>query len=119
MELYPGFSLYRGLYELGQYSSDASSTRAHGMTWDDLHDSANGMREVLIIMSIEWLVALLVGYFADQVASSSRRTSCLSGLSNLNKKSSVNKLGQSDGSKVLLQFDKPDVTLEVSPSFGI
>ena len=49
MELYPGFSLYRGIYEFAQYI-----ILERGMRWEDLNDSENGMKEVLIIMSDEW-----------------------------------------------------------------
>ncbi|KAH0942807.1 hypothetical protein HID58_002444 [Brassica napus] len=37
LELYPGFSLYRGLYEFSQYAS-----RGNGMKWQDLSDSGMG-----------------------------------------------------------------------------
>ncbi|KAK4568288.1 hypothetical protein RGQ29_003889 [Quercus rubra] len=57
MELYPGFSLYRGIYEFAQYI-----ILERGMRWEDLNDSENGMKEVLIIMSVEWLVVLFAAY---------------------------------------------------------
>ncbi|CAF2152411.1 unnamed protein product [Brassica rapa] len=62
LELYPGFSLYRGLYEFSQYAS-----RGNGMKWQDLSDS--GMGEVLCIMSIEWFLALIIAFYIDQVFS--------------------------------------------------
>ncbi|CAH2052933.1 unnamed protein product [Thlaspi arvense] len=65
LELYPGFSLYRGLYEFSQYAS-----RGNGMKWEDLSDS--GMGEVLCIMSIEWFLALIVALYVDQVVSSGK-----------------------------------------------
>ncbi|AES91236.2 ABC transporter A family protein [Medicago truncatula] len=40
MELYPGFALYRGLYEFGQSSSFGGS-----MQWQNLSDSDSGMKE--------------------------------------------------------------------------
>ncbi|XP_055830380.1 ABC transporter A family member 7-like [Solanum dulcamara] len=70
MELYPGFSLYRGLYELSQYARGGYMAGTSGMFWEYLSNSNNGMREVLIIMSIEWVVFLLVSYYLDQVISS-------------------------------------------------
>ncbi|KAM3307861.1 ABC transporter A family member 7 isoform X2 [Capsicum chacoense] len=70
MELYPGFSLYRGLYELSQYAAGGYIVGTYGMCWDYLSNSNNGMREVLIIMSIEWVVFLIVSYYLDQVISS-------------------------------------------------
>ncbi|KAF8088887.1 hypothetical protein N665_0527s0007 [Sinapis alba] len=65
LELYPGFSLYRGLYEFSQYAS-----RGNGMKWQDLSDS--GMDEVLCIMSIEWFLALIIAFYIDQVFSSGK-----------------------------------------------
>jgi len=70
MELYPGFSLFRGLYELGQYSFLGDYMGSHGMRWSNLSDSMNGMGEVLIIMAVEWLIVLPVAFCIDQVASS-------------------------------------------------
>ena len=52
MELYLGFSLYWGLYEFVQYSFKVNHMGTDGMQWRDLSDSANGMRDVLIIMFI-------------------------------------------------------------------
>ncbi|KAL2321968.1 hypothetical protein Fmac_026347 [Flemingia macrophylla] len=45
MELYPGFALYRGLYEFGQFSFDASLSENGGMKWQNLSESTNGMKE--------------------------------------------------------------------------
>ncbi|MCD7471870.1 hypothetical protein HAX54_012614 [Datura stramonium] len=70
MELYPGFSLYRGLYELSEYARGGFTVGTYGMYWEYLSNSNNGMREVLIIMSIEWVVFLIVSYYLDQVISS-------------------------------------------------
>ncbi|KAM5570711.1 ABC transporter A family member 10-like [Rosa sericea] len=67
LELYPGFSLYRGLYEFGQYTSEAKITKTGGMGWGNLNDSANGMRDVLTIMPLEWAVLLLLAFYIDQV----------------------------------------------------
>ncbi|KAL4633742.1 hypothetical protein ACB092_04G144200 [Castanea dentata] len=64
MELYPGFSLYRGIYEFAQYI-----ILEGGMRWEDLNDSENGMKEVLIIMFVEWLVVLFAAYGIDIVVS--------------------------------------------------
>ncbi|KAJ0049063.1 hypothetical protein Pint_15240 [Pistacia integerrima] len=67
MELYPGFSLYRGLYEFGQYSFRGHNMGIDGMRWADLADSGNGMREILIIMLIEWLLVLAIAYYIDKI----------------------------------------------------
>ncbi|CAA7022530.1 unnamed protein product [Microthlaspi erraticum] len=66
LELYPGFSLYRVLYEFSQYAS-----RGNGMQWQDLGDS--GMGEVLTIMSIEWFLAIILALYFDQVVSSGKQ----------------------------------------------
>ncbi|CAL5081098.1 unnamed protein product [Urochloa decumbens] len=52
MEIVPGFSLYRGLYELGQYAFSGSSMGVTGMTWRSMKDPLNGMRDVLIIRKV-------------------------------------------------------------------
>lgn len=70
MEIYPGFSLYRGLYEFSQYAINGFSLGIDGMQWKDLNDGANGMKEILIIMFVEWLVILSVAYYLDQVVAS-------------------------------------------------
>lgn len=70
MEIYPGFSLYRGLYEFSQYAINGFSLGIDGMQWKDLNDGANGMKEILIIMFVEWLVVLSVAYYLDQVVAS-------------------------------------------------
>ncbi|XP_074375980.1 LOW QUALITY PROTEIN: ABC transporter A family member 7-like [Apium graveolens] len=70
MEIYPGFSLYRGLYEFSQYAINGVSLGIDGMQWKDLNDGANGMKEILIIMFVEWLLVLSVAYYIDQVVAS-------------------------------------------------
>ena len=61
-----------------------------GMKWENLSDSFNGMKEVLIIMFGEWLLVLPIAYFVDQAMSpgSSVNKSILFCLSNLMNKSS-------------------------------
>ncbi|XP_058195611.1 ABC transporter A family member 7-like [Rhododendron vialii] len=115
MELYPGFSLYRGLYEFSQYAFTGNYMGTHGMRWGDLSDSNNGMRDVLIIMSLEWLVVLFVAYYIDQVISSGR--SPLFFLNNFRKKplsspSLKRDSSERQGSKVSIEMDKPDVAQE-------
>lgn len=70
MELYPAFSLYRGIYEFAQYSLMGSATGTQRMQWRDLSDPENGMRNVCIIMMVEWLVVLFIAYDIDQLISS-------------------------------------------------
>ncbi|KAK9996016.1 hypothetical protein SO802_020702 [Lithocarpus litseifolius] len=114
MELYPGFSLYRGLYEFSQASFTGNYLGTHGMRWGDLSNSVNGMKEVLIIMVVEWLVVIFVAYYIDQVVSSGSGKSPLFFLQKFRKKppSLRNPSLQRQGSKVFVQMEKPDVSQE-------
>nr|POE81563.1 abc transporter a family member 7 [Quercus suber] len=114
MELYPGFSLYRGLYEFSQASFTGNSLGTHGMRWGDLSNSVNGMKEVLIIMVVEWLVVIFAAYYIDQVVSSGSGKSPLFFLQKFRKKppSLRNPSLQRQGSKVFVQMEKPDVSQE-------
>lgn len=116
MELYPGFSLYRGLYEFAQYSFNGNYLGIDGMRWGDLSDSKNGMREVLIIMVVEWLMVLFVAYYVDKIISSGSTKSPLFFLQSFRKKKGssfrVPSL-QKQGSKVFVEMEKPDVIQEV------
>ncbi|XP_027367022.1 ABC transporter A family member 7-like isoform X2 [Abrus precatorius] len=114
MELYPGFALYRGLYEFSQASFNGDASGTHGMRWGDLSDSTNGMKEVLIIIFVEWLLVLFFAYYIDQVLSSGRGKSPLFFLKGFQKKPpSFRKPSiQRQGSKVFVQTEKPDVSQE-------
>lgn len=70
MELYPGFSLYRGLYEFSIYAFQRNLNGRDGMKWKDFNDSA--MYEVFNIIIIEWLVALIAAYYIDRVSLSTK-----------------------------------------------
>lgn len=115
MELYPGFSLYRGLYEFAQYAQLDG-----GMRWEDLNDSENGMKEVLIIMFVDWLVVLFVAYGIERVVSPGsgvrRRKS-----QNSQKKPLLSFWKpslQSKDSTLNVQMDKADVNQEVTFSIS-
>lgn len=115
MELYPGFSLYRGLYEFSQYAFTANAMGKGGMQWRNLSDEQNGMKEVLIIMFLEWLVVLLVAYYMDKVLSCGKDP--LFFLQNFRKKKPTSFREPSlkrQGSKVFVDMDKPDVIQEVT-----
>ncbi|CAH8280475.1 unnamed protein product [Arabidopsis lyrata] len=108
MELYPGFSLYRGLYEFSQYAS-----RGNGMKWQDLSDS--GMGEVFCIMSIEWFLALIVAYYIDQVFTSGKHpffflVNPFKKPSSLPRRPTVQRV---DSKKVSIDIEKLDITEEV------
>ncbi|KAK2441657.1 Phospholipid-transporting ATPase abca7 [Trifolium repens] len=115
MELYPGFALYRGLYEFSQASFSGDTLGTHGMRWGDLSDSTNGMKEVLIIMFVEWLLVLFFAYYVDQVLSTGSWKSPLFFLKRFQKNpsSSFRKPSiQRQGSKVFVTTEKPDIHQE-------
>lgn len=117
MELYPGFALYRGLYEFSQYSFSGDALGTHGMRWGDLSDSTNGMKEVLIIIFVEWLLVLLFAYYVDQVLSTGSWKSPLLFLKGFQRKRSPSFRKpsiQRQGSKVFVMTEKPDIHQEVS-----
>ncbi|XP_026433915.1 ABC transporter A family member 7-like [Papaver somniferum] len=117
LEIFPGFALYRGLYEFAQYALTGNTMGIDGMRWKDLSDGTNGMKEVLIIMLVEWLVVLCFAFYLDQVASSGSgvKKHPLYFLKNWNKKRSSSfrrpSLQRQD-SKVFVEVDKPDVSQE-------
>jgi len=115
MELYPGFALYRGLYELAQFSIQGNRRGTDGMKWHSLSESTNGMKEVLIIMFAEWIVILFAAFYIDQVLSSGSRKCPLFLLKGFQKKSPFQKLDtQMEVSKEFSQMEKPDVIQEVN-----
>ncbi|KAJ8444514.1 hypothetical protein Cgig2_028329 [Carnegiea gigantea] len=130
MELYPGFSLFRSLYELGQYSFLGDYMGSHGTTWSNLSDSMNGMREVLMIMVLEWLLVLPVAFYIDQVASSGSavKKNPPFFLRSLRKRKKSLSGSQQHGlqrqeSKVFVEMEKADVAQEAvymdEPSTGL
>ncbi|MCL7026726.1 hypothetical protein MKW94_023598, partial [Papaver nudicaule] len=117
LEIFPGFALYRGLYEFAELAIAGSTLGIDGMRWKDLNDGTNGMREVLIIMLVEWLIVLCFAFYLDQVASSGSgvKKHPLFFLKNWNKKrsSSFRRPSlQKQDSKVFVEIDKPDVMQE-------
>ncbi|KAL8225644.1 hypothetical protein R6Q57_018201 [Mikania cordata] len=117
MELYPGFSLYGGLYEFSQYAFTGNYMGTDGMRWGDISDSNNEMRHVLIIMILEWLIVFFAAYYVDQAVTSGSgaRKSPLFFLEKLKKKRSTSFRKpslQRQGSKVYVQLEKPDVVQE-------
>ncbi|KAK1298427.1 ABC transporter A family member 7 [Acorus calamus] len=118
MEIIPAFSLYRGLYEFSDYAFTGNYMGTSGMRWSDLSNSANGMREVLVIMFIEWLLLLPLAYYIDQLTSSGSviQKDPLFFLHCFRKKkpsASFRKPSlQKHGSKVFVDMEKPDVLQE-------
>lgn len=116
LELFPGFALYRGLYEFAQYSFNGNFMGTDGMRWGNLSDKSNGMRDVMIIMVVEWLLVFLVAYYVDQISSSGGGKSPLFFLRRFQKKAAASFRLPSlrkQGSKVFVQMEKPDVIQEV------
>ncbi|KAF9667754.1 hypothetical protein SADUNF_Sadunf15G0056300 [Salix dunnii] len=115
MELYPGFALYRGLYEFAEYALRGNSMGTDGMKWGNLSASENGMSDVMIIMLLEWIALLFIAYYVDQVFSSGSGKNPKYLLQKFRKKrpSSFRRpsLGR-QGSKVFVDMDKPDVVQE-------
>ncbi|CAA6674985.1 unnamed protein product [Spirodela intermedia] len=116
MEFFPPFALYRGLYEFGQYAFFGGYMGTSGMTWGKLNDSTNGMREVLIIIFVEWLVLLPIRILCGPSlfpGQPSEDSSVL--LETLPKKISHSFRASSLGrqvSKVFVEMEKPDVIQE-------
>jgi hypothetical protein len=130
MELVPGFSLYRGLYEFGQYAFSGSSMGTKGMRWGDLSNSENGMRTVMIIMVLEWIVLLPLAFYLDQVSSlgGSIRKNPIFFLNFLKKKKIARsrslqlttRFNRQGSAKVVIDVEnKADVTQEVTLVFDI
>ncbi|KAL2613554.1 hypothetical protein R1flu_025246 [Riccia fluitans] len=70
MELLPPFSLYRGLYEFGQYAFVGKFQNTKGMKWSNLSDKDNGLKVVFIIQVVEWFLFLGLAWYLDQVVQS-------------------------------------------------
>jgi len=118
MEIVPGFSLYRGLYELGQYAFSGSSMGATGMTWRSMKDPLNGMRDVLTIMSVEWALLLILAFYLDQASLlgdsvTKNPFSCFRCLQKKHAPSLHEPSFSQQDSKVVLNMEKSDVALEV------
>lgn len=70
LQIIPAFATYRGLYEFAEYSFRGVYMNSKGMQWSDLNDEKNGLRTVLIILFIEWVVFMLLNLYLDQVVAS-------------------------------------------------
>jgi ABC-type lipoprotein export system ATPase subunit len=115
MEIIPGFSLYRGLYELGQYAFSGNAMGTNGMEWTNLRDSENGMRNVLIIMVVEWAILLPLAFYLDKISSlgsGARKTPMFFLKRFKNRAVSLRRSFGRQGSKVVVEMDNPDVSQE-------
>jgi hypothetical protein len=115
MEIIPGFSLYRGLYEFSVFSGNAMGT--NGMKWDNLSDPVNGMHTILIIMVVEWAILLPLAFYWDQVSLSigELQKRFLISLKCFEKRAASFRMYSFGrlGSKVMIEMDNPDTTQEV------
>ncbi|KAI3985835.1 hypothetical protein MKX01_026621 [Papaver californicum] len=67
LEMFPAFALCRGIYEFQEYTKrEFYLGYAVKMSWNDINDGENGMRQALILMTIEWFIMLVVAYYLDQ-----------------------------------------------------
>ncbi|CAN6456039.1 unnamed protein product [Victoria cruziana] len=117
MEIVPAFSLFRGLYELGQYAFIGEYMATSGMDWKNLSDGGNGMKTALILMVIEWFILLPLAYYFDQVFSigSGVQKGPLFFLQCFKKKTGeafARPSLQKQRSKVFIDLEKPDVLRE-------
>ncbi|KAM3262597.1 hypothetical protein ACQJBY_052994 [Aegilops geniculata] len=116
MELIPGFSFYRGLYEFGQYAFIGTAMGTDGMTWTSLSDPVNGMRTVLIIMVVEWAILLPLAFYLDQVSllGGGLRKRFLILLKCFKKRAASFRMYSFGriGSKVIVEMENPDATQE-------
>ncbi|KIZ06631.1 hypothetical protein MNEG_1315 [Monoraphidium neglectum] len=70
VELVPSFSLFRGLFELGEYSFLAVYRDSYGMKFSNLSDPKNGLVAVYIILALEWWVFMGLAWYLEQVFAS-------------------------------------------------
>ncbi|KXZ51851.1 hypothetical protein GPECTOR_11g29 [Gonium pectorale] len=66
VQLLPGFSLYRGLFEFSEYSIRSLFANTEGLRWAGLHDPGNGMLSAWAILAAEWPVFMLLGWYLEQ-----------------------------------------------------
>lgn len=117
MELIPAFSLYRGLYEFGQYAFMGNYMGTTGMTWSDLSDGENGMAEVLVIIIVEWIIFLSSAYYLDRFASSGgkfKRDFCNLFFKKNPALASTSQRSEENLTKISIELEKPDIVAEVS-----
>ncbi|XP_073271390.1 ABC transporter A family member 10-like isoform X2 [Primulina huaijiensis] len=113
LEIFPGFALYRGMKELNDYSNGAVSTGTFGIQWRHLKNSSSGMREVLIVMTVTWLLFLLMAYFVDKISSSTSPFSFsrMFQMRTMGHHQHHSFTGQ--GPNIFVQMEKEDIALEV------
>lgn len=66
-ELIPGFALYRGMYEIGQFAFRAAYGGNSGINWSNLNSDGNGIVAVMIIFAVESVLFLVLAWYIEQV----------------------------------------------------
>eukprot|EP00892_Ulva_mutabilis_P007665 jgi/Ulvmu1/5270/UM022_0064.1 len=70
LQIIPTFGVYRGLWELGQYSFAASYKDETGMAFSDINSDGNGMLVVWITFVLQWPVFMAAAWYLEQVLDS-------------------------------------------------
>lgn len=67
VELIPAFALFRGLYEMSQYSFRAGLQGTEGLTFSKFSLPGNGLGVVFGILVGEWVLFLVLAWYLEQV----------------------------------------------------
>ena len=67
LECLPTLALFRGEYEMGQYSFLAVYRKTYGMRWENLADPQNGMARCMIVLAVEAIVFMMLAIYLDAV----------------------------------------------------
>mmetsp|Transcript_26100 Transcript_26100/g.83310 ORF Transcript_26100/g.83310 Transcript_26100/m.83310 type:complete len:926 (-) Transcript_26100:225-3002(-) len=67
LEMVPAVGLYRGLYEMAQYSFQGAYSNSKGLTWGKLGDPNNHYDRVMIIFLFEWIIFSALAWYIEQV----------------------------------------------------
>ena len=118
LELLPGFALYRGLYEFSQYALKGFYQGTQGMKWENIRDPENGLKQVLGIMLVEWILIMPLAYYLDQIIYS-KEVYFLQILRKIFQRAqgSLRRPSMQMNSQVLDEVEKLDVSQEVSSFF--
>lgn len=66
-EIVPAFSLYRGLYIMGNYAFIAAYSGSGGLSFSEFNSDGNGLAVVFIILLVEAVLFLGLAWFLEQV----------------------------------------------------
>lgn len=57
-----------GYWVIGLWNRTMNFQGEKGMQWSNLNDESNGLKDVLVILFVEWVVFMLLTFYLDQVA---------------------------------------------------